>query len=255
MERPMGNGWFAVAWSDEIPVGGVEPLLVSGREYVLYRDEVGAPHVLDAHCRHLGAHLGYGGVVEGTGLRCPFHGWCWQPDGTCSDVPYSTTKKVPAGARIGSWPAADCSGVTLARLGEDRLGVRGSPSVEREEAVLDDDALLVELRKEPASDPGLRVRFRTEASAAELEARLFELERARRLFGVGPEGLTCLRAESGSMLLQRAGKQGISAFITPLDARRLDVRVAANVDGDGSALRAWQEELRVDISGLEGVVT
>ena len=49
--------------------------------------------------------------------------------------------------------------------------------------------------------------------------------------------------------------RGISAFITPLDARRLDVRVAANVDGDGSALRAWQEELRADISGLEGVVT
>ena len=47
------SGWVAVAWGDEIPTGGVEPLLVDGREYVLYRDEEGLPHILDGHCRHL----------------------------------------------------------------------------------------------------------------------------------------------------------------------------------------------------------
>jgi nitrite reductase/ring-hydroxylating ferredoxin subunit len=105
------SAWFAVAWSDEIPAGGVEPLLVDGREYALYRDEEGAPHALDAHCRHLGAHLGYGGAVEGRALRCPFHGWRWEPDGGCSDVPYS--KRVPQAARIGAWPVAERNGIVL----------------------------------------------------------------------------------------------------------------------------------------------
>jgi nitrite reductase/ring-hydroxylating ferredoxin subunit len=110
------SSWFAVAWSDEIPAGGVEPLLVDGREFALYRDEEGEPHVLDAHCRHLGAHLAYGGAVEGRALRCPFHGWRWEPDGACSDVPYS--KRIPPAARIRSWPVADRNGLVLLWTGD-----------------------------------------------------------------------------------------------------------------------------------------
>ena len=42
-----------------------------------YRSD-GALHVLDAHCRHLGAHLWYGRVQDDC-VVCPFHGWHWTP--------------------------------------------------------------------------------------------------------------------------------------------------------------------------------
>jgi phenylpropionate dioxygenase-like ring-hydroxylating dioxygenase large terminal subunit len=32
---------------------------------VAYRDESGELHVLEAHCKHLGAHIGHGGKVVG----------------------------------------------------------------------------------------------------------------------------------------------------------------------------------------------
>ena len=105
------NGWFVVAYSDEVEVGAVAPLQYFGRDYVLYRDKRGAPHVLDAHCRHLGAHLGYGGKVEGSGLRCPFHGWKWGCDGVCVDIPYG--KRIPKAARIDSFEVRERNGFIL----------------------------------------------------------------------------------------------------------------------------------------------
>ncbi len=56
---------------------------------MLFRAEDGAPHLLDAHCPHLGAHLAVGGKVEAECIRCPFHGWKFDgADGTCVEIPY-----------------------------------------------------------------------------------------------------------------------------------------------------------------------
>ncbi len=105
------NGWFRVAYAHELAAGDVQPLRALGHDFVLYRDEAGEAHLLDAHCRHLGAHLGYGGRVEGSGIRCPFHGWLWDGDGTCIDVPYSA--RIPRAARIRAWPLVERSGLLL----------------------------------------------------------------------------------------------------------------------------------------------
>jgi Rieske 2Fe-2S protein len=43
----------------------------------------------------MGARLGYGGVVEGEGIRCPFHAWHFGVDGRCDDVPYDRARRPP----------------------------------------------------------------------------------------------------------------------------------------------------------------
>src|SRR5918994_5006579 len=83
-------GWFQVAWSSELEPGDVLARDYFGRHLVLWRDEEGAVHLNDAYCPHLGAHFGYGGVVEGCELRCPFHGWKFDGDGANTDIPYGT---------------------------------------------------------------------------------------------------------------------------------------------------------------------
>ena len=45
------------------------------REMIGWRTASGEAVVMDAYCEHLGAHLGYGGQVEGEVIQCPFHGW------------------------------------------------------------------------------------------------------------------------------------------------------------------------------------
>ena len=99
------TGWFQVGWSDDVPMGTVRPLRYFGSELVAFRDDDGMLHILDAHCRHLGGHLGYGGHVQGDCVVCPFHGWHW--DGRRPQHPHS----VSAGS---SQPLAPDPGVARA---------------------------------------------------------------------------------------------------------------------------------------------
>jgi phenylpropionate dioxygenase-like ring-hydroxylating dioxygenase large terminal subunit len=105
------NGWFRVAYSNELAPGEVVSLSYFGRELVVYRDEAGQAHVMDAHCPHLGAHLGVGGRVEGDSIRCPFHAWKFGPDGRCNEIPYA--RRIPPNAAVKSWPVMEENGIVF----------------------------------------------------------------------------------------------------------------------------------------------
>ena len=102
------EGWFVVGRSDEFQAGEVKPLEYFGTDLVAYRSENQEIHVLDAYCPHLGAHLGMGGKVVGEGIQCPFHAWCYGPDGKCISIPYA--KKIPPKARLRSWKTQEVDG-------------------------------------------------------------------------------------------------------------------------------------------------
>ena len=101
-------GWFRVAAGSDLPVFKVQTLHYFGRDLVLFRTEDGKANVLDAHCPHVGAHLGHGGRVLGNTLQCPFHGWRLSGDGVCVSIPYS--KNIPVPARTRSWPVHEVNG-------------------------------------------------------------------------------------------------------------------------------------------------
>jgi phenylpropionate dioxygenase-like ring-hydroxylating dioxygenase large terminal subunit len=109
---PYPNGWFRVAFSDELPRGGVKAVKYFGRELVIFRGDDQEARVLDAYCPHLGAHLGKGGKVIGNSIKCPFHGWRYDGCGNCIEVPFAN--KIPANARVGSWPVIERNGVIFA---------------------------------------------------------------------------------------------------------------------------------------------
>ena len=127
------NGWFQVAYSDELPPGGVMPLADFGKHMVLYRGQDGQPFVLDAYCPHLGAHLGYGGKVHGESIACPFHGWEFNGGGQCTAVPYAKNMppKVANGQEvINSYPVVERNQVIWAWYHPQRV----APMWELEEA-------------------------------------------------------------------------------------------------------------------------
>lgn len=82
------SSWYRVFARDDVSVGDVLPLTLCGQQLVFFYPVSGEPAVLDAHCPHLGAHLGYGGEVDVDGIRCGFHHWKFGTDGACLDVPY-----------------------------------------------------------------------------------------------------------------------------------------------------------------------
>ena len=99
---PFPDGWFRVAFGDELVPQSVRPLRYFGRDLVLAVFEDGTPQVYDAHCPHLGAHLGHGGIIQSGTLRCPFHGWRFARDGACVGIDYA--RRIPSSARLRAWP-------------------------------------------------------------------------------------------------------------------------------------------------------
>jgi nitrite reductase/ring-hydroxylating ferredoxin subunit len=109
---PIPFGWFQVGYPDDVATGQVKPLFYFGRDLVLWRDEDGAAHVNDAHCPHLGAHLGHGGSVHGCEIQCPFHGWRFDPAGNNTDIPYS--ERVNKAGKIRAYPVIERNGMIMA---------------------------------------------------------------------------------------------------------------------------------------------
>lgn len=105
-------GWYAVGFSHELLPGEVRPLTFMGQESVLYRTDGGQAVLVGAYCPHLGAHLGYGGSVEGESIRCPFHGFRFDPKGECVSIPYGT--RIPPKAKAQVRPVQEKHGIILA---------------------------------------------------------------------------------------------------------------------------------------------
>src|SRR5262245_51329682 len=104
------RGWFVIEVSKELAVGQVKPIKYFGRNLVLYRTQNGTPVVQDAFCPHLGAHLGYGGTVEGESIRCPFHAWRYDAaSGKCVEVPYA--QKIPPKAALETYLVEEKNGL------------------------------------------------------------------------------------------------------------------------------------------------
>jgi 3-ketosteroid 9alpha-monooxygenase subunit A len=105
------RGWYQVAWSAELAAEDVRPCRYFGNDLVIYRSRSGRVVVLDAHCLHMGAHLGHGGKVAGEQIVCPFHGWKWDCDGSNAEIPYSQQR--PITKRLRSWTVLEQSGLVL----------------------------------------------------------------------------------------------------------------------------------------------
>jgi len=99
------TGWFKIASSSDITVGGTMYIEFFGEHLVLFRGENGKVGLLDAYCPHLGANLAVEGKVEGNCIECPFHGWQFNQEGKCTHIPY--TDKVPEMAKTRSWPVVE----------------------------------------------------------------------------------------------------------------------------------------------------
>lgn len=111
------RGWYVIQTSNELKIGDVKPLRYFAKDFVLFRQEDGTAVLLDAHCPHLGAHLGYGGTVSGDHIRCPFHAWEFDEKGTCQKIPYA--KHMPKKAQTHSYTLHECNGVILLWYSED----------------------------------------------------------------------------------------------------------------------------------------
>ncbi len=125
---PMGelfrSFWIPVLLSNQLPEADCAQLRVRvlGEDLLAFRDSSGRPALIEPRCSHRGANLFFGRNEQG-GIRCAYHGWKFDADGECVDMPTMPPERVPelcAKARIRAYPARDWGDLVWAYLGPRR---------------------------------------------------------------------------------------------------------------------------------------
>ena len=89
---PMGNlmreYWVPAMLSSEVPSPDADPvrILLLGEQLIGFRDSNGKVGLIANNCPHRGASLFFGRNEE-AGIRCVYHGWKFDVEGNCLDMP------------------------------------------------------------------------------------------------------------------------------------------------------------------------
>ncbi len=89
---PMGAAfrryWMPALLRRELPAPDCAPLRMKllGEDFVAFRDSAGQVGIVSPRCPHRGASLFFG-RVEDCGIRCAYHGWKFDVQGACVDIP------------------------------------------------------------------------------------------------------------------------------------------------------------------------
>ena len=112
--------WHPVFIAGEL---GDKPKLIQilGEELVLFRDQSGRYGLVHKNCPHRRASLEYG-HCQNRGIRCCYHGWVFDIDGTVLDVPGEPENSrsainVKSKMRLGAYPVREYKGLLFAYLG------------------------------------------------------------------------------------------------------------------------------------------
>jgi len=120
---PMGElfrrFWLPVALAEELPGADCVPVRVKvlNEDLIAFRDTDGRPGLVDAYCPHRGAPMFFARNEE-SGLRCVYHGWKFDVDGNCVDLP-----NAPEGPtfknkiRIKRYPCVEAGDLIFAYMG------------------------------------------------------------------------------------------------------------------------------------------
>lgn len=119
---PQGVGgydqtWYPICFSSELETGRILSVEWMNGRVIAVRDAQGKPHVLSAFCRHLGADLAGGDIVEGT-VRCPYHHWRYDMDGQCVAT---AIDRPPPAAKLFRFPVHEGLGFVWAFNGTEPL--------------------------------------------------------------------------------------------------------------------------------------
>ena len=111
--------WIPALLSEELAAPDAPPIRVRllGEDLVAFRDGDGPVGLLEEHCPHRGASLFFGREEDG-GLRCVYHGWKFDRDGRCLEMPNELPECRFAGrVRATAYPCRERNGVVWAYLG------------------------------------------------------------------------------------------------------------------------------------------
>jgi nitrite reductase/ring-hydroxylating ferredoxin subunit len=115
----MRQYWMPALMSSELPVPDGPPVrvLLLGERLIAFRDTAGRVGLLADNCPHRGASMFFGRNEE-HGLRCVYHGWKFDVEGTCADMPNEPPESTfKHKVRLQAYPCVERGGLVWVYLG------------------------------------------------------------------------------------------------------------------------------------------
>jgi phthalate 4,5-dioxygenase oxygenase subunit len=111
--------WHPVLLASELPAPDSAPIRVRvlGEDLIAFRDSDGKVGLVDAYCAHRRAPLFFG-RNEDCGIRCVYHGWKFDRQGNCVDMP-SEPEGTPliSKVKLKAYATHEAGGLVWAYLG------------------------------------------------------------------------------------------------------------------------------------------
>jgi phthalate 4,5-dioxygenase oxygenase subunit len=120
MGRLFRKYWIPALLGEELPENDCPPKRVRllCEDLVAYRDSSGAVGLVDAFCPHRRAPMFFG-RNEDCGLRCVYHGWKFDKDGTCVDMPSEPPDSLfKSKVSIKAYPTWEGGGIVWTYMGD-----------------------------------------------------------------------------------------------------------------------------------------
>ena len=90
---------------------------IMGEDLILFRDRSKRLGLLHRHCAHRGTSLEFGIPLE-RGIRCCYHGWAWDIDGSCLETPGEPpNSQLKESVFQGAYPIREYCGLVFAYMG------------------------------------------------------------------------------------------------------------------------------------------
>tara|TARA_A100001037_G_scaffold114367_1_gene104185 strand:+ start:1894 stop:3309 length:1416 start_codon:yes stop_codon:yes gene_type:complete len=116
MGEVMRKQWQPVCMSEQL-TDVPKAIRIMGEDLVAFRDRSGTVGVLQRHCSHRGTSLEYG-IIQPKGIRCCYHGWVYDVDGTILEMPAEPKdSKIYDTVYHGAYPAFERDGLVFAYMG------------------------------------------------------------------------------------------------------------------------------------------
>ncbi len=116
----MRRYWHPVAAVSQMKDKHTMQVRLLGEDLILYKDLSGAYGLIEPHCPHRRMGFIYG-VPEARGLRCAYHGWLFDEQGRCLEMPYESVEdpetRFPEKIRALTYPVQEMAGLLFAYLG------------------------------------------------------------------------------------------------------------------------------------------
>jgi phthalate 4,5-dioxygenase oxygenase subunit len=141
MGELMRQYWIPAAMSSELKADGAPVrLLLLGEKLIGFRDGAVRVGVMDHRCPHRCASL-FLGRNEGNGLRCVYHGWKFDVEGKCVDMPsVPSHQDFKDKVRAKAYQVTERAGIIWVYMG---AAAKAPPFPEIEAALLPDSELTV----------------------------------------------------------------------------------------------------------------